>query len=807
MSTWPARKKRPRGSVILLAIFFLIILFSLSVSFFKIIPAEFHSAAQAQRLTQAHYAADAGVRKAVAWLENQTVVTDTMMSTFTTDNGCNPSLDWDDAGYFGTPPATNFVDQDWSFTVRISANNASNLLYDVVSTAFFRGREIRSIRSTVQNESFSKYALFYDTWGADLPFGLGENVIQGPFHTNGYFQLMADDTTFSGGGDPFCSGPLAEMTHSATYTPGGGLSAGEGNQYTTGNYAGTNPNRVPYDLNTGQPNTARYNRIIEGGRNKISITDRIDLPEATTDLQGDGWGGTLPANAAAWNALVASNGPVLVNTASGPNTPGGQVSGGIYIRGDATSARFEITPEGHQKTRVRHGNETVPGGTETWWVNVPVYGAWVQPPDYQDPIWECVASHQEDQPVGSWQTCTGSTTGPSAANCGTTTQYVMGEGGITVPIQVPNTCTYSYNYSCWQQTGTQTVTVCDDWDITGYNTVTPPAQWNQPVDATFPGATQVGTTPQAADPGDPGAYSVAGTVSIQNWNSVVEVNDANYSIPFQAGGVKVNGTLVTDPNDPILTVPDGNTVSIRHDVIKDGVNYAEYTIMPGRINGVVFADGHLPDTQGVVKGSKYEDAEGNLGYHGRTLATNIQANKRIDISGDLLQFYDGNGMNGQGQPLNDGQNRLAPGNHSPTDEHILGVVAYDINLRTGNNSSNWSGNNSLDVYGVLMAGRRHNNNTPNNPADDYTVGGFGAHDSNMQSNDGLGDFRLFGGIVSGVARKTQQPYNNGSYLTGFRLALNYDPIAALNLENFPTTNNFSLARYVNIPAGDFHSMQ
>jgi Tfp pilus assembly protein PilX len=59
------KKKRSRGSILLLSIFFLIILFSLAVTFFRVIPAEFHSATQARRMVQAQYAADAGVREAV----------------------------------------------------------------------------------------------------------------------------------------------------------------------------------------------------------------------------------------------------------------------------------------------------------------------------------------------------------------------------------------------------------------------------------------------------------------------------------------------------------------------------------------------------------------------------------------------------------------------------------------------------------------------------------------------------------------------------------------------------------------------
>jgi hypothetical protein len=231
--------------------------------------------------------------------------------------------------------------------------------------------------------------------------------------------------------------------------------------------------------------------------------------------------------------------------------------------------------------------------------------------------------------------------------------------------------------------------------------------------------------------------------------------------------------------------------------------------MEGRINGVTFSDGDLKDVQGTVKGSKHADKNGNnIDYRGRTISTDIQANKSVEISGSILQYYDGNLKDGKGNALKNSKNQLIPGNPSPNADHILGIVAYNISLKqpTGTKSSAFNMARNTDgtvknddytkgfnVYGVLMAGRQLANGD--------VEGGFGSDGESMQSDDGLGDFNLFGGIISGNARSTQTGFSNGNS-SGFRMNLNYDEIAALNLENFPTTNNYSIARYVNIGTGN-----
>ncbi len=69
------RKEQQRGSALLLALFFLVLLYLIAVALFRLIPGELHSVGRTRQDMQAHYAAAAGVKHATAWL--QSVITTT----------------------------------------------------------------------------------------------------------------------------------------------------------------------------------------------------------------------------------------------------------------------------------------------------------------------------------------------------------------------------------------------------------------------------------------------------------------------------------------------------------------------------------------------------------------------------------------------------------------------------------------------------------------------------------------------------------------------------------------------------------
>ncbi len=65
------RNRRPsqRGSALLLALFFLMLLYLIAVALFRLLPAELHSVGRSRLDMQAHYACNAGVKHAANWIE------------------------------------------------------------------------------------------------------------------------------------------------------------------------------------------------------------------------------------------------------------------------------------------------------------------------------------------------------------------------------------------------------------------------------------------------------------------------------------------------------------------------------------------------------------------------------------------------------------------------------------------------------------------------------------------------------------------------------------------------------------------
>ena len=102
---------------------------------------------------------------------------------------------------------------------------------------------------------------------------------------------------------------------------------------------------------------------------------------------------------------------------------------------------------------------------------------------------------------------------------------------------------------------------------------------------------------------------------------------------------------------------------------------------------------------------------------------------------------------------------------------------------TGFTGGNFSG--GVNVYAILMAGRMKNGSER---------GAFQARSNDMEWNDGLGDFNLYGGLISAKSGQTQR--TDGNNPRGFRLNLNYDAVAAEFLQYFETTNVFTPLRYV-----------
>jgi len=817
-------KNKVRGNILLLSFFFLIILLSLSVAFFKIIPAEFHSADASRKLIQANYAADSGGHHAVAWLKHtmnesgsfvipEDKIEEYNLTNFGSHEESFPNTWPGDLSTSDSRLVAHEVGDNWSFLSRIRMDDSDffRRIYTIESCSYLRGRPQRVAKITVQNESFADFALYVSDWDNGNIYTMGPNGIQGPVHTNTFLRLAAPGTDFwtavkenGSPEDPFVSGPLARITQSGAFradstSPTNTLGvAGDGIQYANGNSYQSNWDMVPYNED-GSPNVERYEKIVENGRDNITQVDEILMPEQNNQLRAKAWGDDSVPEPWQLNDYTADGDTdLLVNTDSGlANDPSGKVSGGIFIGGytNASDVLLDITPEGHQKIRVRQGSVKVETGSGSYKKEVDHYQKQVEVPGstYEQSV--CTETTTITKDIKEWQSNWVEVTKQNGSQCGYTTEFIPGENGVSTTVQVANTCTYMEDHGEEVVVGTEEVEQCIEW---GTETVTsdPYMTWVD-CEPDEEGATYKYSTQEAATEGEDGAYYVADEKWIDEWNSVVEVNDTNYEIPFY-NGMKINGETITDPSDSRLSVPDGHTVKIHNDYSDGDGNYAEYTVMEGRTNGVVYSDVNLWNVRGTNKGAKYEDESGNLAYQGRVLAANVAKGKDLEIQDSILQYYD------KADALNDGRNRLKPGTTSVDSKHILGLAAEDVwidvqkqskkyeNTDTGLREKGFNGGyfeGGINVYGIIMAGRMHNGNER---------GGFKTRNNDMGWNDGLGDFNLYGGIISAESGVTQKTDNNNP--RGFRLSLNYDPVAAEALKYFPSTSIFSPLRYVTFKA-------
>lgn len=757
MNSPPRSWTRKRGSILLLALFFMFTLFLMSVAFFKLLPVELHSASRSSRDMKAHYVANGAVNNAIEWLGLQAGVMDQSMLDSNYNTTYNPSA-----------PIT--IDGDWAWTTRIDVNPTGGGLYDITSRAYWRSKPYREVRATVQQDTFAKYALFIDRWPSgnsdprnDLIFTLGDAGIQGPFHTNDFFNLKAPTSSyFTSTGIPWASGSQARLTYvrsmpdsQSTLDPG----IGDGQRWYGGNYMGDTDSATPFDNLDGSPNTGAYARLVEGGRERLNRVEHINLPPDQANLRALSWRNNEDQTGQSSTTLG-----INVNTTAGPNAPGGTVEGGIYIDGNAEKLILEITQNDNQQIRVR--------GREDYWRR------WNSNLSMVDD-WDCVPNGTYSQGSEILE--------PYTCDLWGIVDWTLPDGnnGLTSPEPVygwipdADTCyrSYSpprYNPDVENCTWTLICSACVPQGGWEYSDTDPGAGWQHRTRTEDHDSFVI----EVNNAGDPTTLDAVGTAG-------------GYTIP---AGERVNGTDTTSSTD----VAVGKTIVKKYNET-DGVY--EWSILDGSTNGVVFVDGHINNLQGINKGARYTNDRGVDDFHGRVIATDTGNGRDVRIKEDILQYYDGSDTSLEDP---DHPNALLRGEISPDPRHILGVIAEDMWIDTPNrpgthfSPTGSSGDGSLDLYGIFMAGRTRVDGSGNPVRDSngrpIVYGGFGVVNGDTQNGDGEGLLRLFGGIIGANGRKTYKTYGSGSP-QGYGLQLNYDDIAAQNLENFPTYNSYTLVRY------------
>ena len=336
-----------RGSILVMSIFFMLILFITASAFIVLLPVESRAAQRSEQQTAGALVADAGITEAMSWLRFQLSPPDGSPSKEPMASGV----------YLSQAQRTTDLGNGWSYRWELIPDaetfpNGSNPVraYTIVAKSYRNGRAFREARAEVIQESLSKYAALYDTWPSNLvsPLRSTSAPAEGPVHVNDVMRLWIPEGNgfWNSAGDPVYSHGLT-----ASGTLGGSQ---DGFGYYQGNYSGSDSNKRPY--NGSGPVASRYARMAEGGRDAVVAgADNVPLPRNTFSIRDAAWGFDAP------NPLPGNNGVFL-------NEVNGELQG-VYVRGDVEE--MELGFGGTQPSQPISGgtfpsNDPVNYGNNSW---------------------------------------------------------------------------------------------------------------------------------------------------------------------------------------------------------------------------------------------------------------------------------------------------------------------------------------------------------------------------------------------------------------------------------------------------------
>jgi hypothetical protein len=326
-----------RGSILVMSIFFMLILFITASAFLVLLPVENRAALRSEQIAQGGLVADAGINDSLAWLREQLDPKDGSASREPMAAGVYPSQ----------ADRTVNLGDGWTYRWSLTPDaetfpNGSNSIraYSITSKAFRNGIIFRQAQAEVIQDSLSEYAALYDYWPSNLvqPVRSTSAPAGGPVHVNDVLNLWIPEGNglWSSSGDP-------KYSHGLTASDSSGSSQ-DGFNYYQGNWHGSNSSKRPY--NSSGPIESRYSRMVEGGRdNMVSGANDIDLPENTFELRDAAWGfgaGAPPSTTG-----------VHINEVAGATQ-------GIYIEGDVEE--MQLGSGGTESS----GSDTIAYGNNSW---------------------------------------------------------------------------------------------------------------------------------------------------------------------------------------------------------------------------------------------------------------------------------------------------------------------------------------------------------------------------------------------------------------------------------------------------------
>lgn len=323
------RNSKKRGSGLLLALFFLILLSTLAIAFMKLVPSELTAAKKTQFDIQAGYAADAGVIAAISYLEESLT------------NGNEPLTS---PTY--TSSKIDMAGGKWSYKFIIEADPqtppvgpSTNRVYKITSNAQLGTKSYRTVEAWVAQDTWGKYCFFMEQ-GFGGWMGITDKVT-GPMHTNEKLKISVpsgfnyDDMT-----EPTFMG---ETTFAQSQA-----SSPDGVQYDR---------NAPYDWN-GTKNA--YSQFLAGGRDDLHAESEKHMPKNQNSLGEAAWYGNT------YSGSVPGSAPSGISM-NGPDT-------GVYIKGDVSEMLMSVDGAGNAVLDVKqgstpnsiitvNGNYTIPAGS------------------------------------------------------------------------------------------------------------------------------------------------------------------------------------------------------------------------------------------------------------------------------------------------------------------------------------------------------------------------------------------------------------------------------------------------------------
>lgn len=310
-------RRNRRGSVLLLAIFFLVTLSFLGIAFASLMPTEMRAAGRQKLQAAAFYAADAGIAHAMAWMEKAAKRGDDPLEGGATKTWSSPLGEW-----------------VWTVTLTPDSQTPPNgqnsvKVYEIRSEARLEGRLYRTVIALARQETFARFAWFEDQRASNLWIPATLYRFDGPFHSNSRIRVSVPSGYYEQDTPPTFG---AEVTVKEKYEE-----SPDGVQYS---------GEPPYDAE-GNPVVGRYERLYRDGRVGLRTgVNAVEMPTDSVELSKAAWGSSSPP-------------PSAPGVHLGVRSDSSDTAGGVFIVGDVDSVVLAVEDGGNRSATIQQGDATV----------------------------------------------------------------------------------------------------------------------------------------------------------------------------------------------------------------------------------------------------------------------------------------------------------------------------------------------------------------------------------------------------------------------------------------------------------------